>query len=56
MLVFFTQNQFVALGGFILMVVSVGWIVTVMRRRSGGSANAVGGWVDGLRQRWRRGR
>lgn len=35
MLVFFTSQTLVALGGFVLMVLSVAWIVAIMRRRSG---------------------
>jgi hypothetical protein len=42
--------------GLILMVLSVGWIVTVIRRRNAGASSRadVGGMLDGLRRRWRR--
>lgn len=58
MLALFTSNRFVAFAGFILMVGSAVSIVTALRRRSGGrEANGpVGGWLDGVRQRWRRSR
>jgi Flp pilus assembly protein TadB len=35
MLVFFTSQTLVALAGFVLMVLSVAWVVAIMRRRSG---------------------
>ena len=53
MLVFFTRNLYVAFVGFILMVGSVAWIVTVVNRR--GSEGATwGGWLSRARQRWQR--
>jgi hypothetical protein len=55
---FFTQNTFVALGGFIVMVVSAGWIAMNLRRyRSESSASeGLAAWLDRVRQRWRRDR
>jgi len=56
MLVFFPNNQYIALGGFILMVLSVGWIVTALRRRQTQAGGGAEGWIDGLRRKWRRSR
>ena len=55
---FFTQNTFVALGGFIVMVVSAGWLAMNLRRfRSESVASAgLAAWLDRVRQRWRRDR
>ncbi len=55
MLVFFTRNLYVAFVGFLLMVGSVAWIVTVMNRR-GGERVAWGGWLTRVRHRWQRSR
>jgi hypothetical protein len=52
MLAFFTRQTLIALGGFAAMVVSVAWIVTIVRRRVGmgvGPPGAIGGR---LRSRW----
>jgi len=54
MLVFFTTITLVALAGFVLMVLSVAWIVTIMRRRSGVASGHP--WVEGLRRGRRRSR
>jgi hypothetical protein len=51
MLVFFTRNSFVALAGFLVMVVAAGWIVSSLRSRSSESLTGV---VDRVRRRWRR--
>jgi len=45
MLGFFTRLTLVALGGFVVMVLSVAWIVAILRRRAGmslGSGNLLG--------------
>jgi hypothetical protein len=45
MLGFFTRSTLVALGGFVVMVLSVAWIVAILRRRAGmsfGSGNLLG--------------
>ncbi len=55
MLVFFTRNLYIAFVGFILMVGSVAWIVTVVNRRAGERVALVG-WLDRDRQRWQRSR
>jgi hypothetical protein len=52
MLVFFTSQTLVALAGFVLMVLSVAWIVAIMRRRSGVASGHP--WVAGLRRGRRR--
>ncbi len=54
MLVFFTRNIYIAFGGFILMVGSVAWIVTALRRGGGAGQLGLDGWLDRARQRWRR--
>jgi hypothetical protein len=51
MLVFFTRNSFVALAGFLVMVVAAGWIVSSLRSRNSESLTGV---VDRVRRRWRR--
>ena len=55
---FFTSNTFVALGGFIVMVISAGWVAMNLRRfRSESAANGgLAGWLDRTRQRYRRDR
>lgn len=47
MLVFFTSQTLVALGGFVLMVLSVAWLVAIMRRRSGVASRR--SWAGRLR-------
>jgi len=56
MLASFTQWTAVALGGFLLMVVSAGWLaMNVRRRRSEGAESGVlAGWLSRARQRWPR--
>jgi len=56
MLAFFTVQVLVAGVGFILMVVSAGWIAMDVRRRSGsnGPGGYVENWISRVRQRWRR--
>jgi len=58
MFAFFTSSTVVALGGFLVMVASAGWLAMNIRRlRGGGSASGVvTGWTDRARQRWRRDR
>lgn len=55
---FFTQNTLIALTGFIVMVVSAGWLAMRVRRfRAEGVGSAgIATWVEGVRQRWRRDR
>lgn len=54
MLAFFTSQTLVALGGFVLMVLSVAWVVTGMRRRSGvASRHSWAGRLRGPRGRGR---
>ncbi len=58
MLASFTQWTAVALGGFLLMVVSAGWIAMNIRRRrgEGGGSGPLAGWLEQARQRWQRDR
>jgi Flp pilus assembly protein TadB len=49
MLVFFTTQTLVALAGFVLMVLSVAWIIAIARRRSG--VASVPAWRDRLHRR-----
>lgn len=58
MFVFFTLNTWIALSGFIIMVVSVGWIAMTMNRSGSGklASNGLNSRLDRLRQRWTRGR
>jgi len=48
MLVFFTRLTLVALAGFVLMVLSVAWIVAIARRRAGVASERA--WKDRLRR------
>jgi hypothetical protein len=56
MLAFFTTSTALAIAGFIVMLISAGWITTNLRRRQGesGSGSSFDGWAERLRQRWRR--
>ena len=56
MLAFFTASTALAIGGFLVMLASVGWIANNLRRRrfGGGSSKTIEGWAEQLRQRWRR--
>lgn len=56
MLAFFTASTALAIAGFLVMLISAGWITSNYRRsQSGeGSSTFVDGWADRLRQRWRR--
>jgi uncharacterized membrane protein YphA (DoxX/SURF4 family) len=54
MLGFFTRSTIVALIGFVVMVVSVAWIVSIVRRRSGAGLGVAGTLVSRLQRRWRR--
>ena len=42
MLVFFTRMTLVALGGFVIMVLAVAWIVAIARRRAGVASERTG--------------
>lgn len=56
MLAFFIASTALAIAGFIVMLISAGWLTTNFRRRQSGGGPGVGvdGWADRLRQRWRR--
>lgn len=56
MLFFFTTQVFIAGAGFVLMVISAGWIAVDLRRRSTspGSGGPVDSLISRLRQRWQR--
>jgi hypothetical protein len=56
MLAFFTVSTALAMGGFLVMLVSVGWIANNLRRRriGEGTGKMIEGWAEQLRQRWRR--
>ncbi len=58
MLASFTRWTAVALGGFVIMVASAGWIAMNLHRRRGesGGSSAVGTWFEHVRQRWQRDR
>jgi hypothetical protein len=57
MLASFTQWTAVALGGFLLMMVSAGWIAMNIRRRGEGRGSGpLAGWLEQARQRWQRDR
>jgi hypothetical protein len=54
MLGFFTRSTIVALVGFVVMVVSVVWIATIVRRRTGAGLGVAGTVVSRLQRRWGR--
>lgn len=55
MLAFFTSNSFVALAGFVAMVVAAGWMVSAFRGGRGGrGVEALSGIANRARRRWRR--
>ncbi len=55
MLAFFTASTALAIAGFLVMLVSAGWMTTNLRRRRSRSAtNTMEGLAERLRQRWRR--
>ena len=58
MLASFTTWTAVALGGFLIMVLSAGWIAMNARKRSAEPAGSrpLSGWYDRVRQRWQRDR
>jgi uncharacterized membrane protein YgcG len=58
MLASFTRWTPVALVGFLIMVVSAGWIAMNVRRRRSDTegSNVLGGWLEHVRQRWQRDR
>ncbi len=49
---FFTRSTYVALAGFAVMVLSVAWIVAIVRKRAGMSVGA-GHLLDRVLRRWR---
>jgi hypothetical protein len=53
MLGFFTRITLVALLGFAAMVMSLAWMVAILRRRSGVGASAPNSVVGRMRRRWR---
>ncbi len=58
MLASFTRWTAVALGGFLIMVLSAGWIAMNARRRpsDGRESSSFTSWFDQVRQRWQRDR
>ena len=56
MLAFFTASTALAIAGFLVMLVSAGWMTTNLRRRRLRSrpSTMVEGLAERLRQRWRR--
>lgn len=55
MLLSFTRQSVVALGGFVVMVASAGWFAMNLRRmRSSDGSAGFEGFFDRARQRWRR--
>lgn len=48
MMVFFTRLTLVALAGFVIMVLSVAWLIAIARRRAGVASDH--GWRDRLRR------
>lgn len=56
MLAFFRSQVLVAGAGFVVMVISAGWIAMDLRRRttSPGTGGAVESWISRARQRWQR--
>jgi uncharacterized membrane protein YphA (DoxX/SURF4 family) len=54
MLGFFTRQTFVALAGFAIMVLSVAWVVAIVKRRVGVGVKSPGAWVGRFRGRWSR--
>lgn len=56
MLAFFRSQVLIAGAGFVMMVVSAGWIAMDLRRRgtSAGGGSAVESWISRVRQRWQR--
>lgn len=53
MLGFFTSYTLVALAGFVVMVISVAWIVAIVQRRTGAGLGAAGALKERLRRRGR---
>jgi hypothetical protein len=56
MLAFFTSSTVVAIGGFVVMVVSAGYLVMNRRRSKADPTKdfSLENWMDRVRQRWRR--
>ena len=56
MLVAFTANTWIALLGFMTMVISAGWLAMNLRQGSteNRTSNTIESWADRLRQRWGR--
>jgi hypothetical protein len=55
-MVVFLSSTALAIAGFLVMLVSAGWITTEIRRKQPGvkSSRVVEGWAERLRQRWGR--
>jgi len=56
MLAFFRSQVLIAGAGFVLMVISAGWVAMDLRRRSTspGASGPMESWISRLRQRWQR--
>ncbi len=56
MVAFLPTSTALAVAGFLLMLISAGWISTILRRRQVdvGSPKTLETWAERLRQRWRR--
>lgn len=48
------KTLWVATLGFILMLVSAGWLAMTFRKGSDGGSDLVGKWLERARQRWSR--
>ncbi|NQV05889.1 DUF3040 domain-containing protein [bacterium] len=55
MLAFFTSSTIIALVGFVVMVVSVAWIVAILKQRAGVGMTPPSQWFDRAKRRWRDG-
>jgi cation transporter-like permease len=51
----FTRFTFVALAGFVVMVLSVAWTVAILRHRAGLSLRSPSEWFKGVRRRYGKG-
>jgi len=54
MLASFTSSVWIAALGFVLMLVSAGWLATSLMKRSGGGSDTIESWLGRVRQRWSR--
>jgi uncharacterized membrane protein YphA (DoxX/SURF4 family) len=50
MLGFFTRNTYVALAGFVVMVLAVAWVVAILRQRAG-VQSGVSSWMRAVGRR-----